>query len=918
MKKLLCIIIAAVMLTSAVALTAYADGAYNVNAYGPESGGSDTRIAPGETAGIRLHMNAPFNALSVRLSTYLKKDTVATVSLYKWADDFEDTLKTTPLATKVFNPVNDNLKHDMSFAEQPAGEYLIGVRNDKSELCIWAWKNTNEVGKGLLYINGAENAFDTNVTVTFTKNTDEPFVKVTPSAIITGKNKAPDEYVPSNDSAVVKRAAHPTTWEATDELGRTLPTYAETGGLRDGKTVALFYWSWHVSQANGEPLNVQKVMDEHPEAKNDYNSSVWPTGRTVHFWNESIYGYYKTNDKWVLRHHAELLADAGVDVIFFDNTNGTFTFRDSYTYIYETFAEALEDGVNVPKISFLLPFGDEKSTMTQLSMLYQDIYLREKYQQLWFYWEGKPMVMAHKNFISGNTDIAKEMRGYFTFRGGQPGYLVSKTSYDTWGWLSTYPQATYKSKSDKNAVEQMTVGVAVNHNYVKHAITAMNGENVIGRTYTSKGVDTRENAAKYGANFAEQFDYALKVDPKVIFITGWNEWIAGRYKVWPENGAASVENAFPDEFNDEFSRDIEPSKGRLRDNYYYQMVSYIRKFKGCEENPVYKEYKTINIDGSASQWDDVDASYIAYKNNISDRDADGYGSYHYTDKSGRNDIIGAKVARDAEYIYFTVECANKITPYTGKNWMQLYIDVSDDPGWETFDYVIGKKPYDSSSAYLQKFTGNGYGTKDVGKASYKLDGKHLTVAVKKADFGITERDYKICFKWTDNVSDEDGSGEFKGEILDFYRTGDVAPGGRFKYVYTAHDPESPVSTVDTEQPGTTAETEQPGTTAEENATSAEDVTTVPEEQSETAGEDVTTSGEGQTGTTVEDATTAGEERTDTDSDADIKTDADGPTDTSNANENGNNTQTLIIVICAAVAAAAVIAAVAVVIKRKKK
>ncbi len=780
MKKLLCILLTVFMLFSSVALFADAAGEYRVNAYGNESGGSDFNIPLGSTYGIRLNLNAPFKALSVRLSTYVKNDTVATILLYKWTGDFEDTLNSAPIAKKTFNPVNDNLKHDMDFETQPAGEYLIGVRNDNSQLCVWAWKSTNEVGKGLFYAGGAESAYDINVTVTFTEKTDEPFKKVEKANPITGTNKAPDEYVPSSDSAVVARASHPTTWEATDELGRTLPTYAETGGPREDRTVALFYWSWHVSQDSGEPLNVQKVMDEHPEAKNDFKNPVWPKTATVHFWNESIYGFYKTNDVWVLRKHAELLADAGVDVIIFDNTNGTFTFRDSYIPIYETFMKALEDGVDVPKISFLLPFGDADCTMTQLSSLYQDIYLREKYQQLWFYWDGKPMVMAHKKFITGNSDIAKEMRGYFTFRGGQSSYLVSNTSYDMWGWLSTYPQATYKSKTDKNTIEQMTVGVAVNHNYKTHELSAMNGENIIGRTYTSKGIDTRENAVKYGANFAEQFEYALEVDPKVIFITGWNEWIAGRYEEW-----CGVKNAFPDEFNDEYSRDIEPSKGNLRDNYYYQMVSYIRKYKGCEEIPVYDEKATIDLAGDISQWDNIKASYIAYPNNTGDRDAKGYGSYYYKDNSGRNDFTGAKVASDNKYIYFMAECSNDITSYTDKNWMNLYIDVDESyNGWETFDYVVGKTAANKDQAVLEKFTGNGYETGLNVNVDYKVTGNKIVIKIAKENLGITGNEYKIGFKWTDNVQDEDGTGQFKGEILDFYRTGDVAPGGRFKYVYT--------------------------------------------------------------------------------------------------------------------------------------
>ena len=809
MKKFVCIILLSAMLLSSVILSTTASAAgFNVNAYGSEGEGVDTRIGLGETFGMRLYFNAPFNALSVRLSTYVKTDTIAEVSLFRWTGDFEDTIKSDPIVSHIFDPVNDNLKHSFNFDTQQPGEYLVGITNKKSELCVWAWKN-NDVSKGILYAGGTEKAADINLTVTFTEKTDEPFKAVEFSSVITGKNTAPDEYVPASDSNVVVRAAHPTTWEATDELGRTLPTYSETGGLREDKIVALFYWSWHVSQDGGEPLNIQKVMDEHPEAKNDYTSSVWPTGRTVNFWNESVFGFYKTNDTWVLRKHAEMLADAGVDVIFFDNTNGTFTFRDSYTYIYQTFQKALDDGVNVPKISFLLPFGDQNNTMEQLSMLYQDIYLRNKYQQLWFYFDGKPMVMAHKNFITGSSDIAKEMRGYFTFRGGQPGYLVNSTALDMWGWLSTYPQATYRSKKDKNTVEQMTVGVAVNHNYVTHQLTAMNGDNVIGRTYTSKGIDTRENAVKYGANFAEQFDYALEVDPKVIFITGWNEWIAGRYDEW-----CGVKNAFPDEFNDEFSRDIEPTKGELRDNYYYQMVSYIRKFKGCEENPVYTDDTTIDINGSASQWDNVNASYIAYQNNVDDRDAKGYGSYYYTDNSGRNDITGAKIAKDGDFVYFMAECASDITPYSDKNWMNLYIDVNDGKGWETFDYVIGKKQPTADTAYLQKFTGSGYDTEDIAAVPYKVEGNRLVMKVKRADIGLTDSSAKICFKWTDNVQDEDGSGVFKGEILDFYRTGDVAPGGRFKYVYsfvdTGEHHTTPVSDTVSDTVGTEPPQTEPG------------------------------------------------------------------------------------------------------------
>ena len=128
----------------------------------------------------------------------------------------------------------------------------------------------------------------------------------------------------------------------------------------------------------------------------------------------------------------------------------------------------------------------------------------------------------------------------------------------------------------------------------------MNGENIFGRTYTTEGYDESDNAKSRGGNFAEQWEFALSVDPRIVFVTGWNEWIAGRYEFWPHdaNGkrnAASVDNAFPDEFDETFSRDIEPTKGELKDSYYYQLVNYIRRFKGARAVPAASDEKPLTF-----------------------------------------------------------------------------------------------------------------------------------------------------------------------------------------------------------------------------------------------------------------------------------------------------------------------------------
>ena len=248
------------------------------------------------------------------------------------------------------------------------------------------------------------------------------------------------------------------------------------------------------------------------------------------------------------------------------------------------------------------------------------------------------MLMAIKESVNGNAaPIEKEISKFFTFRAGQPDYLYhpEKNEFGAWGWLSMYPQATYAGSRNNvkdGKVEQMTVGIAQNHDYENKALAAMSGNHIAGRSYSSKYPNRYEvegaEASKWGYNFAEQFEYALEVDPQVIFVTGWNEFRVGRYEVWPENegNPAAVENAFPDQYNDEFSRDIEPTKGELKDHYYYQLVNYVRQFKGARPIPTPSVSATIDLNAGQDQWNAVEPYYAAYIGNTEDRNAPGYGT----------------------------------------------------------------------------------------------------------------------------------------------------------------------------------------------------------------------------------------------------------------------------------------------------
>ena len=748
--------------------------------------------------GMQMIVNAPFNGVEFDLATYTATDMEADISVYEWKGTYSETVAVDPVATERILLI-DNSMQGISFKKLPVGEYLFLVHNASKPPAIYTFSEVKGF-EGNVYKDGfpASGAIAyPDMQVIFSEEApgkDYYSQCADPQDSIDGNHTAPDEYVIPADSLIYTHPVQPDTWVFTDGLGRTSLTYEDVGAPRDGKTVAMFYWTWHTGGfLSDEPVNLQEYSEKYPDAMRDYNNEIWK-GTSSYWWNESIYGFYSGEDPWVLRKQAELLTNAGVDVIFTDNTNGDHTWYAAYNALLKEWDDAMTDGLKTPKLSFMLPFWDKSYTNMQVSSIYQDIYRTDKYQNLWYYLDGKPMLMAISQSFNPNTSpLEKEISKFFTFRAGTPGYVVDNPEYKSWGWLSMYPQDKHYSSSKNKTngiVEQITVGIAMNHNYKLGELAAMSGDNIAGRSYTSTYPDRYEKegdeASKWGYNFAEQWAYALEVDPAVVFVTGWNEFRVGRYETWPEGSPAAVSNAFPDQYNDEFSRDIEPTKGALKDHYYYQLVNYVRKFKGCNPIPTPSEKVTIDLAAGQEQWNSVEPYFGAYIGNTEHRDHAGYGDLVYTETSGRNDIIGAQVARDDEFVYFHVECAADITPYTDALWMTLYLDTDQaNQGWETFEFVINKSAASADTVVLEKFSGNGYESAKVADCAYVVDGRYMTIKVAKSDLGLSGDDYTINFSWTDNVHDEGDYTKFSGDIMDFYVSGDVAPGARFKYSFVS-------------------------------------------------------------------------------------------------------------------------------------
>lgn len=568
---------------------------------------------------------------------------------------------------------------------------------------------------------------------------------------------------------------------ATDALGRRLPLSDEAGTPRK-RYVGLFYWTWHTNFAEQGVCIPSRVIADHPDAAFDYDNPAWPKDINTCFWGEPLFGFYRDTDRWVLRRHAEMLADAGVDVIFFDCTNGSFTWRESYTALCEVFAEARRDGVQTPQIAFMLAFGPTEGSRDAIKQIYLDLYKPAVYDDLFFRWQGKPLIMAYPEMlgdVEGDpeaTALHREIREYFTFRPGQPVYNRGPERADHWGWLEIYPQHGF-APTPSGRFEQATVGVAQNWT-AAHGLSAMNTPGAFGRSYTdARGHDTSPDAVLWGYNFQEQWDRAIELDPDMIFITGWNEWVMGRHREW-----SGQENAFPDQFDQEHSRDIEPMRGGHGDNYYYQMVANIRRFKGMPAADITASAPArIVIDGRFDDWTDVKPEYRASRGNAIRRDSRGWGELYYRDSSARNDIVAAKVARDDKYLYFYVACADTITPSDDRQWMRLYIDIDRDheTGWEGYDFVVNRISPDGNRAVVERSNG-GWEWGRAGEAQLRVENNMMELRIPRAVLGLQRgADFELEFKWADNTQHD-------GDITDFWISGDAAPAGRFNYLYSTH------------------------------------------------------------------------------------------------------------------------------------
>ena len=553
-------------------------------------------------------------------------------------------------------------------------------------------------------------------------------------------------------------------WVATDGLGRTLPTFEDVGPPKPDKTAVMFYYLWEDDDGVGTMHDMAKELAKNP----DFRAPVGPWW----WWGEPLLGYYLLKDPFVTRTHASLLTDAGIDAIMFDTTNG-FIHEPQYLALCKTYESIRAYGQKTPLIGHVTHANSAKTVQS----LYDKFYSKNLYPDLWFRWDGKPLI------LSESATLSPQLKDFFTVRDcwawhSPKGWFGD--GHDKWAWIDTYPQQ-YGWDKNPQTPEEISVSAA------------QHPSSTIGRSYTYAAgheppPDQRQPAQ--GLYFAEQWKQALKVSPQAIFITNWNEWIAKSYTDDKPHGKprnflghpmAPGEGFLVDEYDPEFSRDIEPAAPTpanrgVDDNYYYEMVAALRHYKGVRPLPAVKPVP-IKIDGSFDDWKSAAPEFRDTIGDPVQRDFDGYpAGSHYVNHTGRNDIVSANVSYDATNIYFHVHTREKMSPHTDPNWMVLYLDVdqSTKTGWLGYDFVINRIGVGDRTTTLEQNTG-GYHWKAVSNAiAYAVDGNDLELALPRALLGSAGQTAGIDFKWADNTYE-------KGDWTDFTLNGDAAPNARFNY-----------------------------------------------------------------------------------------------------------------------------------------
>lgn len=602
---------------------------------------------------------------------------------------------------------------------------------------------------------------------------------------------------------------------ANDVYGRS---FGESDVATSDKKVGMFYFIWHGEHVNNGIFDVTK-LNSNPETK-DILWAQDPSDKTIsplyefHYFSEPLYGYYCSDDPWVLAKHVELLTMSGIDYISLDLTNISI-YEKNTRAVLEALLKFQNLGWKVPLVtSYIIGTNNSLPNAQRVLDFYNLFIDNERYSSLWLRDDAsnKPILSIDRDTYLKDMDpiVVSNVK----FRNTIWPFDKSQTAYDDSSWLDwCYPQRVYEN-SDGNymsvSVAQHVAGsfgVSVEpdikgdpnvrtayakkyNQYDTGAATNYDSNRGRGWDY-NQNRNIKENAFK-GTNLETQWDNAINSEKPIdeVFVCGWNEWVA--YKLpFAEihGGSAGLDEiygkyydkvTFCDQCDEEFSRDLEMTKDGYGDNFYLQNMRRTREFKGFKEQKFAGKYASENL--TNNNWQNA-RTYLDFTEEVFDRDFDRADHQEkYVNTTAKNDIKSVKMSHDGNNLYIQIENNNRIViDHDKTNNFNVLLSLNEGNNWNGYNYILNKNDLTKGNGKtnLEAFTGNEFDSELVTECDYYMDDKTISIAIPLEKLGLTSKDkFTVDFKVADGVTNPE-------DIMDYYVNGDSAPIGRLNYRYNS-------------------------------------------------------------------------------------------------------------------------------------
>lgn len=189
-----------------------------------------------------------------------------------------------------------------------------------------------------------------------------------------------------------------------------MPSYEEVGAVKNDqrRIVGIFYITWHTQGLAGlkspYTADVTKILEKDPNARLQADNPLWTEG-SYHY-AEPEMGYFLSQDEWVIRKDISMLADAGVDVMIMDVTNAV-RYWDEWDVIFKTMEKMKAEGQQSAQILFL---GVQRPGHHRRAGSLRTHLRENQYPDLWFYWDGKPLLLYNGTRNTTPTDRIRRTR----------------------------------------------------------------------------------------------------------------------------------------------------------------------------------------------------------------------------------------------------------------------------------------------------------------------------------------------------------------------------------------------------------------------------------------------------------------------------------------------------------------------------